>query len=193
MLWSLGQSHLIFHVSKPLPVWVCMFLQWGGKEARKTVPDVTNSRCDCPIRSLYGIDSERQVKDNVFEKNRFFLVIVLILVCQSNYFSTADQDSDYGVTCSTYANGWGVESSISSYVNWTAWGDFTAQLSASGKPVGYQVLGDRKLSAFVAGGNNPKDKGGKFTLTVKGWWIFKWGDSQIDHHYDSAGTYGDLW
>ena len=124
------------------------------------------------------------------KKVLFFLVIVLILVFQSNHFITANKASDNGVTCSTYANGWGVESSISSFVSWTAWADFNATLSASGKAVGYKVDGDRNLSAFVDGGKNPKDNSGEFTLTVKGWWIFKWGTGFMRHHYDSVGTYG---
>jgi len=123
------------------------------------------------------------------KKVLFFLVIVLILVFQSNHFITADKDSDNGVTAQTYANGMAAGIGGSG-VTWTAWADFLATLSASGKPVGYTVLGDHKLSAFVAGGPNLKDHGGEFTLKVTGWWIFKWGDSHLDHHYVFATTFG---
>ena len=119
-----------------------------------------------------------------------FLIIALMLGFQSHHLSNADTDSSNGIRVSTFADGWYEKSTVykGQYVH-TAWADFTAVLSAKGRDIGDSEDGNMKLSAFLAGGYiNPGDIDRDFTLTIWGWWIFKFNDSVMEHHYDKAQT-----
>ncbi len=118
----------------------------------------------------------------------FIPTIVMMLGIQSHQLN-ADTDSANGVRVSTYANGWYTASTVYSgqYV-WTAWSDFTASMSASGREIGDTADGWYKQKAYLPlyGATNPPDVDEEFELKITGWWIFKFGDSEINHHY-SAG------
>ena len=70
---------------------------------------------------------------------------------------------------------------------WTAWADFQALLSAKDREIGDEVDGELFLSAYLADGYiNPDDRYEDFTLRISGWWIFKYDDSRLEHHYAKA-------
>lgn len=118
----------------------------------------------------------------------FFLTIAMMLVFQSHQLN-ADSDSANGIRVSTYANGWYVASTVykGKYV-WTAWSDFTATLKASGRDIGDTEDGWYKQKAYLPlyGATNPPDIDEEFELEITGWWIFKFGDSEINHHYSDG-------
>jgi hypothetical protein len=119
----------------------------------------------------------------------FFLTIVLMLIFQSHHFSLAAKHSKNGITVSTYANGWvTISTAYKGKYMWTAWSDFTASLSASGREEGDTEQGWKKQKAYLPlyGATNPADIDDTFELTVTKWWIFKRGDEEISHHYSDG-------